>query len=714
MKTRTHRCGDLRLEHVGQAVTVCGWVDTKRDRGGVAFILLRDVAGKVQLTFSEEENPALLAQTKEARGEFVLSAKGKVRERDDNNKTRTMATGDVEIAVESFEILNTAVTPAIEVRDDLKCDPELRLKNRFIDLRRRPMQAMLQARAKLLQAARKTLDGEGFLEIETPILYKRTPEGARDFIVPSRAYRGQFYALPQSPQLFKQLCMISGLDRYYQIARCFRDEDKRADRQPEFTQIDIEMSFPSRDDVMELFEKVVANILNTLRTDTMFADQPWPVRNSAPINPPFERMSYETAMRDYSIDRPDLRSRELVLTDLTEWAKSCSFNAFKGAAEKGGLVKALRCPGLAEGYSVGQLKNLERDAKGMGASGLANLKVTASGLEGGIAKFFQAAEQQAMIAALKAKPGDLVLICAHEKEKVVHAVMHNMRVVVAEKLGLSDPSKMVICWVVDFPLFEYREEDEKLFASHHPFTLPKDVAAVQAFAEACRSSSLRPTISATEVDALGGSLQNPDNAERERDLGRGLEEWYRKHWYDYFEDKDGTLNYRLREHTEDQLNELAEEFLQEFPEVLSPIEFPTPSEKVKAKYGSLAKLLGLRNNQYDLVCNGVEIAGGSIRMHRTDWQYDVFELIGISEEEAKKKFGFLMSALNHGAPPHGGIASGVDRLLMLLLGLDNIQDVIAFPKSATGRDLMIDTPNEVEPALLRELGVEVVAKPDKA
>jgi aspartyl-tRNA synthetase len=630
MKTRTHRCGDLRLEHVGQAVTVCGWVDTKRDRGGVAFILLRDVAGKVQLTFSEEENPALLAQTKEARGEFVLSARGKVRERDDSNKTKTMASGDVEIAVESFEILNTAVTPAIEVRDDLKCDPELRLKNRFIDLRRRPMQAMLQARAKLLQAARKTLDGEGFLEIETPILYKRTPEGARDFIVPSRAYRGQFYALPQSPQLFKQLCMISGLDRYYQIARCFRDEDKRADRQPEFTQIDIEMSFPSRDDVMELFEQVVANILNTLRTEPVFADQPWPVRNSGAVKPPFERMTYEQAMRDYSIDRPDLRSRELVLTDLTPWAATCSFNAFKGVATKTGLVKALRCPGLGDAFSTGQLKNLERDAKGMGATGLANLKVTAAGLDGGIAKFIPAAEQKAMIAALKAQPGDLVLICAHEKHKIVHAVMHNMRLVVAEKLGLNDNTKFAITWVVDFPLFEYREEDEKLFASHHPFTLPQDFKRVHEMAEISRKSS--------EPHPVGRML------------------------------KGGV---------------------------------------------KLDEIIALRNNQYDLVCNGVEIAGGSIRMHRTDMQADVFELVGIGKEEAEKKFGFLMSALNHGAPPHGGIASGVDRLLMLLLGLDNIQDVIAFPKSATGRDLMIDTPNEVEPALLEELGIKMIPKPEK-
>lgn len=620
---RTHRCGDLRQEHVGQTVTVCGWMDTKRDRGGVVFILLRDVAGKVQLTFAEEHNKALVERTKEARGEFVLRATGKVALRDASNRTTTMATGEVELMVDDFEILNTAVTPAIEVRDDLKCDPELRLKHRFIDLRRRPMQAMLQARARAISAARQVLDGEGFIEIETPILYKRTPEGARDFIVPSRAYQGQFYALPQSPQLFKQLCMISGLDRYYQIARCFRDEDKRADRQPEFTQIDIEVSFPTRDTVMALFERVIANVVNTLRDDPRFADQAWPVRKSAGLTPPFERMTYEQSMADYSIDRPDLRSRDLKLTDLTQWAKGCSFNAFKGAAATG-LVKGLRCPGMAEQFSTGQLKNLERDAKGMGAGGLANLKVTATGLDGAIAKFFPEAEQKALIAAFGAKPGDILFICAHAKEKIVHAVMHNLRIGVAEKMGLNDPAKFAVTWVIDFPLFEYREEDRKLFASHHPFTLAQNLPRVQEMAAISRK----------------GTGENP----MDRLLAGGVK---------------------------------------------------------------LEEVIALRNNQYDLVVNGVEIAGGSIRMHRTDAQADVFELIGITKEEAEKKFGFLLSALSHGAPPHGGIASGVDRLMMLLLGLDNIQDVIAFPKSATGRDLMIDTPNEVEPALLKDLAIAV-------
>ncbi|MEZ5991197.1 MAG: aspartate--tRNA ligase [Planctomycetota bacterium] len=689
MKTRTHRCGDLRVEHVGQTVTVCGWVDTKRDRGGVAFILLRDVAGKVQLTFAEEINPELLAATKEVRHEFVITATGKVRERDAENKTTTMASGDIEIAVESFEILNTAVTPAIEVRDDLKCDPELRLKHRFIDLRRRPMQAMLQARAKLLECARETLGGEGFLEVETPVLYKRTPEGARDFIVPSRAHRGQFYALPQSPQLFKQLCMISGLDRYYQVARCFRDEDKRADRQPEFTQIDIEMSFPTRDDVMELFEKVVGNVFKGIREDARFKDQSWPVLSGSEVSPPFERMSYEQAMRDYSIDRPDLRSRDLKLTDLTGWAAACSFNAFKGVAEKQGLVKALRCPGLADGFSTGQLKNLERDAKGMGATGLANLKVTDAGLEGGIAKFIPEAEQKAMIEGIGAKPGDLLLICAHEKHKIVHAVMHNMRLLIAEKLGLHDNSKFAICWIIDFPLFEYREDDEKLFASHHPFTLPQDVQRVHEMAEACRTPEHRlKGLALLNMNSMESTVEAAESLSEVLDA---IEPEHRKFAENPNIEADGIVEENARDRI---------------------LGLPSVWKLRSAGY-SVEEILALRNNQYDLVINGIEIAGGSIRMHRTDDQADVFELVGIGKEEADKKFGFLMSALDHGAPPHGGIASGVDRLLMLLLGLDNIQDVIAFPKSATGRDLMIDTPNDVEPALLDELGVKMIPKPEK-
>lgn len=626
--TRTHRCGELRREHAGQNVTVCGWVDTKREMGALVFIDLRDIAGKVQLAFDIEKDPANHAAAKSMHGEYVALASGVVRLRDPKNVNPRLATGDIEIAVSRLELLNTAKTPAIEVRDDLKCDPELRLKHRFIDLRRQPMQRMLQGRAAMIRSMRASLDAQGFTEIETPILYKRTPEGARDFIVPSRAYPGQFYALPQSPQLFKQLCMVAGLDRYYQIARCFRDEDKRADRQPEFSQLDIEMSFVEREDVIALLEGVVRNFMRDLQQDVRFAHTGWPVVKAGEIKTPIERMTYETAMRDYSIDRPDLRSRELKLTELTDWAKTCSFNAFKQAAAGGGMVKALRCPGMAEAFSRGHIGNLERDAKGMGAGGLASLKVLDGKLDGAIAKFFPEAEQQSLLAACKAQPGDLLLICAHAKEKVVHAVMHHMRTLVAEKLGLLDPAKFALVWVIDFPLFEFKEEEEKLYASHHPFTLPQDLDLVRNMAQAARRSS------------------------------------------------EGSVIARL-----------------------------------KAAGYSLEQVLGLRNNQYDLVLNGVEIAGGSIRMHRTDWQQDVFELVGITKEEAEKKFGFLMNALAHGAPPHGGIAMGLDRMLMLLMGLDTIQDAMAFPKSATGRDLMIDTPNEVEKKLLDELGIQFKPAP---
>ena len=647
---RTHRCGDLRKEHAGQTVTVCGWVDTKREMGHLVFIDLRDIAGKIQLAFDLQHRPELHAAAKSMHGEYVVRATGILRLREARNVNAKITTGEIEIDVTELELLNSAKTPAIEVRDDLKCDPELRLKHRFIDLRRKPMQRMLQGRAAMIRSMRATLDTEGFTEIETPILYKRTPEGARDFIVPSRAYPGQFYALPQSPQLFKQLCMVAGLDRYYQIARCFRDEDKRADRQPEFSQLDIEMSFTDREQVIGLLEKVVPNFVRALQQDVRFADTGWPAIKAGEIKTPIERMTYETAMRDYSIDRPDLRSRDLRLTELSQWSKTCSFNAFKSAATSGGMVKALRCPGMAESFSRGQISNLERDAKGMGASGLASLKVEkyasrqatggmgalglasqnvkaqhAGPLDGAIAKFFPEAEQQALIEACKAEPGDLILICAHAKERIVHAVMHQMRTVVAEKMGLLDNTKFALVWIIDFPLFEYKEEEEKLNATHHPFTLAQDMELVRKLAEAART----------------------------RDAGQSV------------------------------------------------------IACLKAAGIPLEQVLAIRNNQYDLVLNGTEIAGGSIRMHRTDWQADLFELVGITKEEADKKFGFLMNALAHGAPPHGGVAMGLDRMLMLLMGFDAIQDVMAFPKSATGRDLMIDTPNEVEPKLLKELGIEI-------
>ncbi|MEE9312442.1 MAG: aspartate--tRNA ligase [Planctomycetota bacterium] len=648
MTTPTHKCGALRAEHAGQQITVCGWVDRKRATGKRIFIMLRDIAGKLQLFFDEEQNAELHAATKELHGEYVVAAHGKLRLRDENNRTDKLATGEVELLVESFEILNKAVTPAIEVRDDLKADPELRLKHRFIDLRRRPMQAMLQARAALTSAVRDVLESENFINVETPILYKRTPEGARDFIVPSRAHVGQFYALPQSPQLFKQMCMIGGLDRYYQIARCFRDEDKRADRQPEFTQIDIEMSFPTRDIVMELFEKVVVEAFNSLAKDKRFSDMSWPVVGADPITGGFERITHADSMKYYSIDRPDLRSRDLKLVELNDWAGACSFNAFKGTVADEGLVKALRCPGLAGEFSKGQLKNLERDAKGMGAHGLAWFKVKEDGaLDGPVVKFFPEEEQAKFKKLMNAEPGDIIFLCAHTKHSIVHAVMHHMRLLVVDKLGLHDANTFNICWVIDFPLFEYREEEEKIYASHHPFTLAKDIDKVTRFAEIVRS--------------------------------------YKRKKLDEFESQPRGSDRRY------------------LPLVES---WDSPMAILKDNGIDLKELSTMLNNQYDLVMNGIEVAGGSIRMHRTEDQADVFELVGIGKEEADKKFGFLMSALEHGAPPHGGIASGVDRLMMLLLGKDNIQDVIAFPKSATGRDLMIDTPNEVEPALLEELKIK--------
>jgi len=583
---RSHNCGELALTHVGNTVTLAGWVASRRDHGGVIFIDIRDRYGLTQIVFDSEDNAQLHTVADRLRNEYVIAITGKVSVRPEGSENTHLPTGHIEIQADALDLYNEAKPLPFSVEDDVHASESLRLEHRYLDLRRPKMQELLQLRSQVAYLTRQYFHDQQFLEIETPILTKSTPEGARDYLVPSRVNPGEFFALPQSPQLFKQILMIGGLDRYFQIARCFRDEDLRLDRQPEFTQIDLEMSFVDREDIMSLIEHLIRLIFK----ETKQIDLPHP----------FPQLTFEESMARYGTDKPDLRF-DLPLHDLSAFAKTCDFQVFRRAVEDGGMVKALVVP-KGTAFTRNRIDNLIDTAREFGAKGLAWIKMTEDGeLDSSIAKFFNGQDLRTALPA--ANPGDLLLFVA-DKATIVHQVLGRLRLLLGEELALIDQTRWEPLWVIDFPMFEYDEASQRHVALHHPFTAP---------------------------------------------------------------------------HPED------EDLLE--------------SEPLQAK--TLA---------YDVVLNGFELGGGSIRIHSPRMQEKVFDLLKISKEEAREKFGFLLDALESGAPPHGGIALGLDRLIMLLGQTESIRDTIPFPKTQKAQCLLTHAPSSVAPEQLQELSIRTTAK----
>ena len=577
---RTHTCNDLGPDFLDRETILMGWVLRRRDHGGVIFIDLRDRWGITQIVFNPEINEAVHAKAHQLRSEWVIAVRGTVARRPAAMENHKLKTGAIEVLVHELRILNTSETPPFPLDEDIEVSDTLRLQYRYLDLRRPEIANNLVLRHQALQTVRSYLNDNSFLEIETPMLTRSTPEGARDYLVPSRVNAGKFYALPQSPQLFKQILMVAGMDRYYQIVKCFRDEDLRADRQPEFTQIDMELSFITEAEIITLVEGMIKNLFKAVR--------------GIELQPPFAQMTYDEAMRRYGTDRPDTRFG-LELVDLTETLRGCGFKVFQSAIEKGGAVKAINAKGCG-GFSRKDLDDLTEFAGRFGARGMAWIKIKEDEWQSPITKFFSPEEIAAMATALDARPGDLILFGA-DQTRTVHQVLAELRLELARRLGLIEPGSFSFLWVTDFPLLEYDDEARRYTAVHHPFTAPR----------------------------------------------------------------------------EDQLDLLA-----------------TDPGAVKSR-------------AYDLVLNGSEIGGGSIRIHNPAMQQQIFEALGIDTEEAREKFGFLLRALELGAPPHGGIAFGVDRLMMLLTGSSSIRDVIAFPKTQKATCPLTDAPSPVARKQLTEL-----------
>lgn len=585
---RTHTSGELNEQHIGESVQLIGWVQKRRDLGGLIFVDVRDRSGLVQVVFNPELSQSAIDVADKLRNEYIIEVHGTVIARAENQINPNIPSGSIEVHATEVTIINEAKTPPFPIENQTDAGEDIRLKYRYLDLRRPVMYDTFKMRSDITKTVRRFLDDEGFLEVETPILTKSTPEGARDYLVPSRVHPGEFYALPQSPQLFKQMLMVSGFEKYYQIARCFRDEDLRADRQPEFTQIDMEMSFLSMDEILEMNERMMKKIMKDVK--------------GIDVTIPFNRMNYDEAMDRFGSDKPDVRFG-LELVDLSEIVKDSAFKVFASAVENGGQVKAINVKGAADNYSRKDIDALGEFAAVYGAKGLAWLKVDQEGLKGPIAKFFEGDAATSLIETLEATAGDLLLFVA-DKKSVVADALGALRMKLGKDLQLIDESRFEFLWVVDWPLFEYDEKEGRYYAAHHPFTRPFD-----------------------EDLALMDS--EPSN---------------------------------------------------------------------------------VRAQAYDLVLNGYELGGGSLRIYSREVQEKMFEILGFSEEEAKAQFGFLMEAFEYGTPPHGGVAFGLDRLVMLLSGRTNLRDTIAFPKTASASCLLTQAPSSVASAQLEELSLNVIVR----
>lgn len=589
MAKRTDLCGTLRESDEGKRVTLKGWVQRRRDFGGLIFIDLRDTSGLIQIVFDPGQAGRAFQTAEEVRNEYVVEVQGIVVRREPGSVNRNIATGEIEIRAEALCVLNEAKTPPFSIEGGATVSEEVRLKHRYLDLRRPEMQRRIKARSKMMKVVRDLFDEEGFIEVETPFLTKSTPEGARDYLVPSRVHPGEFFALPQSPQIFKQLLMVGGFEKYYQIVRCFRDEDLRADRQPEFTQIDVETSFwENQEDLFSLIERLMARLVQTTRGIRL------------PL--PFPRMTYEEALDRYGSDKPDTRF-DMELVELSSIFTESEFQVFRKAVEAGGVVKAINVKGAANDYSRREIEEWTNVVKPYGAKGLAWLKVEKEKeLKGPIAKFIHSKEAEDICTKAEAEEGDLLLFIA-DRKKVAQEALGALRIKLGTERGLADKEKLNFLWVTEFPLFEYDEEKGRYVAQHHPFTMPR----------------------AEDMEHL------------ESDPSR------------------------------------------------------------------------VRAEAYDLVLNGYELGSGSARIYRRDIQNKMFRALGIKDEEAQEKFGFLLEAFEYGTPPHGGIALGFDRIVMLLAGGQTLRDVIAFPKTASASDLMMGAPGEVNEEQLKELHLEVRA-----